>query len=247
MSEQPSPRPHHESRHRDRSGLGTAWHGRAPSTVKPKDRRAEHDHGVLFRDWLTGAEYPDTIVVEGASLPMTCFLGGLVTSPAVLPAAATARLGLPAGTRIGQAATELVLAVKDPAGPRCGSYRSAVSYLRGLFRDPGVPDGRGTAATETSHDCDADEASSPANVARLELEPDDPKSVAALALGLAESALTERRCATELTAEAEPALLLAGLDRLDQFDHHTPEVVHKARTLLSAALESRCPGTTETS
>jgi hypothetical protein len=48
-----------------------------------------------------------------------------------LPADLAAAIGLPASCSLGRAATELLLAVDDHAGPRCRSFRAAAYYLAG--------------------------------------------------------------------------------------------------------------------
>lgn len=87
-----------------------------------------------FLEWLADPGEPDQVALteDGPTLPMSTLLGTLCTSSGRLPAAAARTLGLPAGVTIGDAAAELVLAVNDPAGPRCRSYRAAVSYLHDL-------------------------------------------------------------------------------------------------------------------
>ena len=123
----------------------------APSTaarVEPgrtsaqRRRRQRHtaqrtrDHDVLL-GWLTACAQPDARDVDGHLVPDPAFtqlLGRLAPSTHPLPADAATLLGLPSHATIGDAATELLLAVNDPAGPQCRSYRSAVYYLQG---DPG--------------------------------------------------------------------------------------------------------------
>jgi hypothetical protein len=131
----------------------TAPHVSAPSTAPrfapgrtPAHRRrrqpyaAQHardpDHDMLL-GWLAGCAQPDALDVDGHLAPDLAFtqlLGRLAPSAHPLPPDAAKILGLPSHATVGDAATELLLAVTDPAGPRCRSYRSAVYYLQG---DPG--------------------------------------------------------------------------------------------------------------
>lgn len=88
---------------------------------------------AAFEAWLTSDDLPDACQVDAADEPqlsLTGMLGELVTSGRPLPANAAAELGMPPGTTQGHAATELLLAVSDTAGPRRRSYRSAMYYLR---------------------------------------------------------------------------------------------------------------------
>jgi hypothetical protein len=106
---------------------------RQPHAVAPT-RDADHD--VLLA-WLTGCAQPDAAELDGHLAPDPAFthlLGRLAPSTHPLPPDAARILGLPGHATIGDAATELLLAVTDPAGPRCRSYRAAVYYLQG---DPG--------------------------------------------------------------------------------------------------------------
>ena len=88
---------------------------------------------AALQAWLTSDDKPDVWQLDGPDQPptsLTTILGELVLSHLPLPADAAAALGMPSGTTLGDAATELLLAVNDPAGPRCRSYRSALYYLR---------------------------------------------------------------------------------------------------------------------
>lgn len=88
---------------------------------------------AAFDAWLTSDDKPDAWQLDGPDSPpvsLTGILGELVLSRCQLPVAAAAALGMPPGTALGYAAAELLLAVNDPAGPRCRSYRSALYYLR---------------------------------------------------------------------------------------------------------------------
>lgn len=103
----------------------------APALVA--DRSARSALEDAFLDWLLGAAKPEQLHLDGPDAPptqLTWMLGVLSTSSRPLPTEALEVLALPADTSLGAAATELLLAVNDPAGPRCRSYRSAVLYLR---------------------------------------------------------------------------------------------------------------------
>lgn len=90
----------------------------------------------LFLDWLADPEKPDVIMsVSGStSTPSTAFLGPLSTSSRPLPPSAATIVGLPIGATIGEAAVQLIMAVHDPAGPRCPSYRAAVAFVHDLHK-----------------------------------------------------------------------------------------------------------------
>ncbi len=62
------------------------------------------------------------------------------------------------------------------------------------------------------------------------------RCVAALALGLAEAGLERGRCVIELAEASDRSLLLAAADHLDHVEHGAPEVIGRARALVSAAL-----------
>jgi len=88
-----------------------------------------------FVRWLLEPDKPDHLRLDGpdrAATPLTWALGELCTSRRTLPTDAAAVLGLSPDATVGHAATELLLAVNDPAGPRCRSYRAAAYHLRGL-------------------------------------------------------------------------------------------------------------------
>ncbi len=88
---------------------------------------------AAFEAWLTSEGKPDLWQLDGPDAPPTslnAILREVVLSGRLLPADAAAALGMPSGTTLGYAAAELLLAVTDPAGPRCRSYRSALYFLR---------------------------------------------------------------------------------------------------------------------
>lgn len=92
------------------------------------------DDDVLL-GWLAGCARPDVLDVDGHLVPDLAFtrlLGRLAPCTRSLPADPATLLGLPSPATVGDAATELLLALNDPAGPRCrSSHRSAVYYLQG--------------------------------------------------------------------------------------------------------------------
>lgn len=90
-----------------------------------------------FTRWLTDPVAADEVRLDdhdGSPHPLRQVLEALGSSARPLPSEAAAVLGMPADTTIGHAVTELRLAVDDPSGPRCRSYRAAAFYLRGLDR-----------------------------------------------------------------------------------------------------------------
>jgi hypothetical protein len=102
----------------------------APRPEAPLATRTPED---TFVAWLLGAEKADELELHGSdgmNTPISWVLGSLTVSAEPLPASAAAELGLAGGTTMGTAATELILAVSDPAGPRCRSYRAAAAYLQ---------------------------------------------------------------------------------------------------------------------
>ena len=116
--------------HTDGSGLGPPPAPRSsPST--PRQQAAEQ----VFLAWLaqptSAEELPSS---DDQPEPIARVLGELSLSERLVPADTAASIGLPGATTVGHAAAELLLAVKDPAGPRCRSFRAAVYYLRELDR-----------------------------------------------------------------------------------------------------------------
>ena len=106
-----------------------------PAPRDPVDTPRQQALEQAFLAWLaqpTSAE--ELAPPDGARQPLAEVLGELSLSRRELPAETAAGLGLPDGTTVGHTAAELLLAVKDPAGPRCRSFRAAVYYLRGLER-----------------------------------------------------------------------------------------------------------------
>jgi hypothetical protein len=115
-----------------------------PDSTRTPPTRALDAAGALirtpteaaFEGWLTDHDRPDVWQVDDPETSPTQMLGALVLSPRQLPADAADALGMPPGTTVGDAAAELILAVNDPAGPHCRSYRAALYYLRdhhGMF------------------------------------------------------------------------------------------------------------------
>ena len=116
--------------HTDGAGPGPPP-ARRSSPSAPRQQDAEQ----AFLDWLaqpTSAE--ELALSDDEPEPIARVLGELSLSQRLVPAETAASIGLPGPTTVGYAAAELLLAVKDPAGPRCPSFRAAVSYLRELDR-----------------------------------------------------------------------------------------------------------------
>lgn len=113
-------------------GSGSSPPAPRSSASTPRQWAAEQ----AFLVWLTKPTSADELPVDGTEgpEPLAQVLGELSPSERVLPAETAARIGLPDGTTVGHAAAELLLVVKDPAGPRCRSFRAAVYYLRDLDR-----------------------------------------------------------------------------------------------------------------
>lgn len=116
----------------DGSDTGSPPAAPQPSVNGTRQRAAEH----AFLAWLADPTSAEELrLADGdAPEPLARILGELSLSNRVLPAEMSARLSLPDGTTIGRAAAELLLAVKDPGGPRCRSFRAAAFYLRDLDR-----------------------------------------------------------------------------------------------------------------
>ena len=117
--------------HTDGSGSSPPTTPRSPAST-PRQRAMEQ----AFLVWLAEPTSADELPLDGSEgpAPLARVLGELSLSGRVLPAETAARVGLPDGTTVGHAAAELLLVVKDPAGPRCRSFRAAVYYLRDLDR-----------------------------------------------------------------------------------------------------------------
>lgn len=118
-------------RHTDVAASSTPPAGQ-PSPATPHQQAAEQ----AFLVWLAELSSADELALPGGddTEPLALLLGELSLSRRVLPDEAAARIGLPGGTTVGHAAADLLLAVKDPAGPRCRSFRAAVYYLQELDR-----------------------------------------------------------------------------------------------------------------
>lgn len=102
----------------------------AESSVVRSDGSAAAER--TFLSWTAscvGAS-PDEAGDPRLSVGLGHLLGRVVTSPRLLPEDAAVALAVPPRTTIGEAAAWLLWAVHDPTGPRCGSYRSSVAYLR---------------------------------------------------------------------------------------------------------------------
>ncbi len=112
-------------------------HCPSSAATEPASQAARDELEAAFRRWLTDPLEADVIHLDGhdpSPRPLREVLGALCASRRPLSGEVAAALGMPAGTTIGQAASELRHAVDDPSGPRCRSYRAAVYYLRDLDR-----------------------------------------------------------------------------------------------------------------
>jgi hypothetical protein len=111
--------------------------GHAPSATWSAAPPAVADLETAFVNWLADPVFANELRLDGCDgppTPMRQALDALCSSVRALPGEAAATLGMPAGTTIGHAVSELRLAVEHPAGPRCRTYRAAAYYLRGLDR-----------------------------------------------------------------------------------------------------------------
>lgn len=111
--------------------------GPPPLETGPIAQVSVSDLEAAFMRWLTDPVGADDVRLEGpdgSPSPMRHVLDPLCSSGRPLPGEVAAALGMPAGTPIGHAVSELRLAVDDPTGPRCRSHRAAAYYLRGLDR-----------------------------------------------------------------------------------------------------------------
>ena len=112
-------------------------HGHAPSATWSAGPPSVSDLETAFMGWLADPVLADELRLDdrdASPTPMRQVLDSLCSSVRPLPGEVAATLGMPAGTTIGHAASELRLAVEHPAGARCRSHRAAAYYLRGLDR-----------------------------------------------------------------------------------------------------------------
>jgi hypothetical protein len=108
-----------------------------PPSTRPTLPPSLAELETVFIRWLADPVTSDEVRLDGGHgplLPMRPVLDALIASTRPLSAETAAALGMPAGTTVGHAASELRLAVDDPAGPRCRSYRAAAYYLQELDR-----------------------------------------------------------------------------------------------------------------
>ena len=124
--------------HADGSGPGPR-----PTTEASADTPCRADAEEAFISWLAEPTSANELTLSDGDEqePLSPVLGELTASRRALPAETAAGLGWPVGATVGHVAAELLIAVKDPAGPRCRSYRAALYYLRDLDRAcSSVPD-----------------------------------------------------------------------------------------------------------
>lgn len=185
-----------------------------------------------FAAWLVPGGGPDGLEVDGPdqpTVPLTTALGWLCTSRMPLAGDAAAMLGLKVGATVGAAAAELLLAVHDPAGPRCASYPEAASYLRVLHRD----------------EFDPTAPAAPAVAAPISAPPGDASAwLAAYALGLVYSSEGERERLQDLLhmVGERAEVLEAALHRLRTVELADPTVRAEALSLCAHALWVHCRG-----
>lgn len=112
-------------------------HGHVAAANGPVPPPSVSELENAFVRWLADPVASDEVQLDEddpGPRPMRPVLDALCSSARPLPGEVAATVGMPAGTTIGHAVSELRLAVDDPAGPRCRSYRAAAYYLRGLDR-----------------------------------------------------------------------------------------------------------------
>ncbi len=83
--------------------------------------------------WLYSTTRPESIDLQGQShptVPLAQLLGRVTTSRRQLPSHISATLSWPSEATFGDLATELLVAVLDPAGPRCPTFADAVKHLQ---------------------------------------------------------------------------------------------------------------------
>lgn len=96
-------------------GMGRQHPGPSPAhpsmMAAAARQRAEH----CFLEWLADPSRPDDVqlIGEGDRVPLRTLLDLMGTSPQTLTDRATATLGMPMGTTIGAAATQLARTVND--------------------------------------------------------------------------------------------------------------------------------------
>ncbi|GEM_PF-2354646 len=108
-----------------------------PPATGPVPEASLSDLETAFLRWLVDPEAADDVLLDDPDRylrPTPQTVDALRSSTRPLSGEVAATLGMPAGTTIGHAASELRRAVDDPAGPRCRSYRAGAYYLRGLDR-----------------------------------------------------------------------------------------------------------------
>ena len=113
-----------------------------PAAIAPETRAELNELETAFVRWLVDPIEADELRIEDAGRSprsLSAALDELCRSQRPLPTEVAAAFGMPAGTRIGHAARELWHAVEDPRGPRCGTHRAGVYFLRGIDRPAPVP------------------------------------------------------------------------------------------------------------
>lgn len=108
-----------------------------PAAIAPETRGELNELETAFVRWLADPIDADELRVDDAGRSPRALSGALdelCRSQRPLPTEVAAAFGMPVGTTIGHAARELWHAVEDPRGPRCGTHRAGVYFLRGIDR-----------------------------------------------------------------------------------------------------------------
>jgi hypothetical protein len=107
-----------------------------PTDDRSRRPVAPHDRGeAVFLSWLSGPASDRLPLgeLDANASAMMRLLAALSRSDQVLPSRTAVALGLPATASVGQAVTELLLVVTEPAGSRRGPFGSGVRFI--LHRD----------------------------------------------------------------------------------------------------------------
>jgi hypothetical protein len=108
---------------------------RCPSDAAPEVDTWDVDPELTFLAWLADPDAPEELFPDerhDVALPVSWLLGMLCASRTPLPDTAGVLLGYRHPRTIGDAATDLLLAVSDPSGPKCPTFAAAKGYLREL-------------------------------------------------------------------------------------------------------------------
>jgi hypothetical protein len=118
------------------------------SSAPPQVDTWDVDPEATFLTWLADPQALDVLHTDDRQplgLPVSWLLGMLCVSSTPLSEQTARQLGYRRPSSIGDAATDLLLAVSDPGGPRCSSFAAARTYLREFAGYPsGAPPSTGT-------------------------------------------------------------------------------------------------------